>query len=939
MPTADISRSELKNRARAFSLRFAKVSSEQADRQTFWNDFFALFGIDRVQVAVFERLAQRSTTARHGWIDLLYPGQLAVEHKSKGEDLAKAMQQLYDYLPSLRKAEHPWLLVACDFQRFVWEDLRSGKRGEFALQDLADNLELFWWLAGHPDPNQHFASEEEANLVATEKLRILHVELKGNNFPEHALREWLTRILFCLFADDTGVWDNRGAFHTWVASMTREDGSDLGSQLAYLFQVLNTPTKDRPRKLDEQMAQFTYINGDLFAETLPVATCTAAARDALLEACKFNWTAISPAIFGSMFQNVMNATERRQLGAHYTTEANILKTIRPLFLDELTEALEKADSKPKLRALLDSLTRLTFLDPACGCGNFLVIAYREIRRLETEALRRLRAREKRSAQQVIDIAIECRVRVDQFYGIEIEEFPARIARTALYLMDHLCNREVSREFGQHYARFPIPASPHIVIGNALRVDWDQVLPASRASYVLGNPPFHGQSTRSPEQTEDLRRVWGEHYSRWHDYVSAWHRLAAAYMKKGRARCAFVSTNSITQGEQVARIWGPLLQEGVEIEFAHRTFKWTSEASGKAVVHCVIIGFCIAPSVRAKRLWEYEKLDGEPVERKVEMINPYLLPRSNILVKTLKEPLGRRMPRANYGNKPADGGFLVITPADVPSDDPIAMKYVREYIGTDEMVDGTKRYCLWITESDLPRASRSPFIQERVAGVRKFRAASSAADTRKYADRPYRFFRIPQPTTKYIGIPRHVTETRLWFTVDYLDSSVIASDSMFTAVDPDGLLFGVLSSRMFIVWLRNIGGAIRSDLRFSQLVYNSFPFPGGDEKKLTAIRTAGTGLLQARAAHPGASLSQLYNPDFMPHNILEAHAKLDRAVEAVFAPRRRLASDLERLEVLFDHYADRVRSAPADLFAEDEEELGASRSTSRARSSRRHPVSA
>ncbi|MDO9018053.1 MAG: class I SAM-dependent DNA methyltransferase [Deltaproteobacteria bacterium] len=905
MPTADLSRSELRNRARAFSLRFASASSEQGERQTFWNEFFAIFGLDRVQVAVFERLAQRTTTGRHGWMDLLYPGQMAVEHKSAGEDLGKAMKQLYDYLPNLRKAEHPWLLVTCDFKRFAWEDLRSRKKGQFALPDLADNLELFWWLAGHPDPNQKFDSEEDANLAATEKMRVLHVELRGNGFPEHALREWLTRILFCLFADDTGVWDNRGAFHTWVASMTREDGSDLGSQLAYLFQILNTPIADRPRKLDEQVAQFTYINGDLFFEALPVATCTAAARDALLEACRFNWTAISPAIFGSMFQNVMSATERRQLGAHYTTEGNILKTIGPLFLDDLKEALEKADSKPKLRAFLNGLTKLTFLDPACGCGNFLVIAYRELRGLETEALRRLRTREGKAAQQLIDITIECRVRVDQFYGIEIEEFPAKIARTALYLMDHLCNREVSREFGQHYARFPIPASPHIAVANALRTNWSELLPADKASYIFGNPPFLGQANRTPQQTEDLRFVWGEHYARWLDYVSGWHWKAAAYMKAGKnkPRSAFVSTNSITQGEQVARIWGPMLSMGVEIEAAHRTFKWRNEASGRAAVHVVIIVFSIGPSDRPKRLWEYEKADGDPVERRVAQINPYLLPRGNLLVRAWREPIGHHIPHVSYGNKPADGGFLVLTQKDLPNGDPIAMKYVREYIGTDELLDGKKRWCLWIEEGDLTEASRSSFIKTRVASVRKFRLASSAADTRKYADRPYRFFRVPQPTTKYLAVPSLVSENRLWFTVGHLEPSVIASNQLFTANDPDGILFGLLSSRMFIVWLRNIGGALESRLRFSQLVYTSFPFPKTETRKIEAIQKAGDGLLQARANHASTPLSVLYQPDFMPDDVSKAHKKLDVAVESAFAPRRRFTTDLERLETLFDLYAE------------------------------------
>lgn len=919
MPSAEITRTEIRDRARHFSARFASASSEVADRQTFWNEFFAIFSVDRVLVAVFERLAKRSTTANRGWIDLLYPGQLAVEHKSRGEDLRAAIRQLYDYLPSLSKSELPWLLIACDFQTFRWENLHSGSSGTFNLADLADNVELFWWLAGHPSPNQTDKSEQQVNFEATAKMLVLHDELRENGFGGHELREWLTRILFCLFADDTGVWDNRGAFHTWIASMTRVDGSDLGPQLAYLFQILNTPHANRPKRLDEQISQFTYINGDLFAETLPVASCTERARNALLDACTFDWSAISPAIFGSMFQNVMKPAERHQLGAHYTTEENILKVIRPLFLDDLAEELQRADSKPKLRAFLDKIAKLTFLDPACGCGNFLVIAYRELRALETAALRTLRAKEGRTKQQVIDIAIECRVRVDQFYGIEVEEFPAKIARTALYLMDHLCNRAVSKEFGQHFARFPIPATPHITIANALSLDWKTLLPDGSASYIFGNPPFLGQSSRSPQQTADLRSVWGHHFARWLDYVSAWFWLAANYMETGKTRCAFVSTNSVTQGEQVRRIWQPMLSKGIVIDFAHRTFKWTSEAVGKAAVHCVIIGFSRGGSNRPRRLWQYEAVDGPATELRVDQINPYLLPRPNVLVERLKTPIGEGVSGANYGCKPADGGHLVIkTEAELPHADTTAMKFIRRYVGTDELIHGKSRWCVWIEGSEVHEASLSPFMRARVAAVKRFRSSSTAPDTKKAAEFPFRFFRVPQPTTRYIGIPRHVSEVRPWFTVDYLEADIIASDSIYTAVDTDGLLFGLLSSRMYITWLRNIGGAIKSDLRFSQLVHNSFPFPGGSKAQLDTIRKAGTLIINARNAHRGKSLAQLYVPGFMSPELVSAHNALDRAVEAVFSPRRRFTSDLERLEALFDAYVSRLGMASVSE-AEDHED--------------------
>ena len=490
-----VSKGELRRRATSFAKRFADATSEKSESQTFWNEFFAVFGIERAQVAAFEQLAKRSSTGNHGWIDLLFPSQMGVEQKSRGEDLDAAMGQVLDYLPSLTPAEHPWLLVACDFERFRWRNLNDGTSGAFLLEELADNLDLFWWIARYPTPDQRFENVEDANLAASDLMATVHDRLADLGYGGHPLREWLTRLLFCMFADDTGVW-SPAALQAYVAAHTAPDGSDLGPRLAHLFQVLNTPHEKRSSALDEELDQFTYINGDLFEETLPIPACDAEVRDAILLACRFDWTAISPAVFGAMFQNVMEPPERRQLGAHYTTEENILRTIRPLFLDDLEAELGRARTKPALERFLAKLASLTFLDPACGCGNFLVVTYRELRRIETEALRLLAPKQGRAGQLTVDVTLQCKVRVDQFYGIEIEEFPAKIARTAMYLVDHLANREVSREFGEHYVRFPIPAAPNIVHANALRMDWADVLPAADADYVFGNPPFIGHALRA-----------------------------------------------------------------------------------------------------------------------------------------------------------------------------------------------------------------------------------------------------------------------------------------------------------------------------------------------------------------------------------------------------------------------------------------------------------
>jgi hypothetical protein len=776
------------------------------------------------------------------------------------------MDQLVDYIDSLQHAAQPRLLVACNFQEFYWQDTETHTEGRFALADLSKNVELFWWLAGH-GTHEVFEDEEEANLVATGYMATLHDAVLASGYNPHSLREWLTRILFCLFADDTEVWD-RNAFSNYLFLHTETDGSDLGPNLAYLFQILNTPGDERASTLDEDLAAFTYINGDLFETVLPIPSCDEATRDALLEACKFNWSAISPAIFGSMFQNVMTPAERRQLGAHYTTEENILKTIRPLFLDELEEELGKAKSKRALDALHLKMAGLRFLDPACGCGNFLVIAYRELRRLETELLRKQTIREGvDSHKQAIGLGLLCKITVGQFYGIELEEFPARIARTALYLMDHKANLEVSKEFGQYFARFPIPTSPHIVIRNALRMGWNEVLPRDQAHYVLGNPPFAGQKTRSGDQTDDMKLVWGADFARWLDYVTCWYRVAVDYMSGTNIRCAFVSTNSISQGEQVARMWGPLKEKGVVIDFAYRTFPWTSEAQGKAHVHVVIIGFSLNLGTRSPVLFDYQDATGKTVAGVVSHINAYLTNGPDVLVSSRRTPVSPVLPEVNYGNKPSDGGFLVVDPEDLPGHSDAAAPYVRPYLGSQELLHGEKRYCIWMDKPDASAVKASTFLRHRLNAVKEFRESSSAADTRKMASQPWRFFRIPQPASPYIAIPRHVSETRQWFTVSFVPPEVIASDALFTAVDPDGFVFGVLSSAMFIAWLRTVGGTLESRLRFSgPMVFNTFPLPAPTDRQRSQIITAGKEVLDIRSRYPGSSLADLYDPLAMPDDL-------------------------------------------------------------------------
>lgn len=895
-------RASLQGGARQFEKKYALATSEQAERQTFWNDFFSVFGIDRRQVAVFERLAARSSTGGTGWIDLLFPGQMAVEHKSAGADLDSAMTQLTDYLPSLTTAEHPWLLVVCDFKRFRWQNLLDDTSGEFALSELAENLHLFWWLAGLPRPDHNFENEREANLAATRLLAELYDRLETSGYDLHHLRLWITRILFCLFADDAGVWE-RAAFHAWITEQTRQDGADLGPQIAYLFQLLDTPESRRPRNLDAQLQQFVYINGDLFTEVLSIPTCDNKVREALLEACTFDWSVISPAIFGSMFQNVMLPEERRQLGAHYTTESNILRTIRPLFLDELASELQAARTKPALRNFLAKLRSLTFFDPACGCGNFLVVSYRELRRLETTAIRELLARERRENQLAIDVSLQFKLSVDQFCGIELEEFPAMIARTAMYLADHLANREASREFGVHYARIPIPVSPHIKHADALSIDWAAVIDPADCHYVFGNPPFAGHVTRSKAQSVQMRTIWGKKYAKWLDYVTCWYQKSIGYAARNpEIRFGFVSTNSIAQGEQVARLWDPLFEAGFKIDFAHQTFAWTSEARGTAQVHVVIVGFSRGPHSSRRPVFSYETPLAEPQVVQVPNISPYLVGGDDLAVRSRSVPLSLEVSDTRYGSLPADGGGLIVKPADRASVDPVAEKYLRRFIGSRELLNSAERWCLWMPNGPAPGdVAKSEFLRRRLEDVRRNRLGSTNPDTIELAEQPYRFFHVAQPSVSYVAIPAQVSNTRLWYTVSRESSDVVASNTIYTLIDPDGFATGILCSRMFMIWLKGVGGRLKSDPRFAgDLVWNTFPLPSEvPPAERSAVAKAADQVIRARDT--SESLANLYDRSAMPATLLKAHRSLDRIVDRILGVPA-LRTDNARLEFLLARYS-------------------------------------
>lgn len=902
-------RADIAARANEFVSVWAGERRERAEKDSFWNDFFGIFGISRRRVGgVFEYVAQRHSTGRHGFMDLFWPGKIAVEHKSKGANLEAAMDQLVDYLITIDPIDIPALAVVCDFDRFLVRDLEAASTVEFNLEQLPAHIDVFTYLAGYRR-GEILRDEEQANIAATRLLANLHDRLKDYGYPVHDLRVLMVRLLYILFADDTQVWQ-KNLFEDYIRVHTADDGSDLGSKLRDLFEVLNQ--ESRMANLPPALDAFDYVNGGLFEEPISTPVSDLEIRRDLLKACQFDWSEISPVIFGSLFQNVMTDKERRVIGAHFTTERDILRTLGPLFLDQLEQELAEAQGATtgrlnRLREFRAKLPTLTFLDPACGCGNFLMVAFRHLRRLELEAQLAIRHAEGAGATEVFDIELLRQVTLDQFHGIELEEFPARIAQTAMHLTDHQANMQMAAAFGQYVPSLPLSRSANIRTANALRIDWNDVVPAQECTYVVGNPPFIGISLRSAEQTEDMQLIWGDDYHGTLDYVTSWYRKAISYMDNHTVRGAFVSTSSISQGEQVEPMWKPLLAAGFNIDFAHRTFAWVSEARGAANVHVVIIGFSKnRPLARGQRLrlFDYPNVKGDPVESAVTRINPYLVEGPDILVKSSSKPISPDLPEVRYGNKPTDGGHFVITAEELPEfmADPVAQQYVHPYVGAKELVNDTERWCLWLADAPASDIRNSPLLSDRVAGVKRFREDSKAASTRNAARTAHLFRQITQPAGDYICIPIHVSGARGYFPVKTLPKDTVASNANFIADDPDGLLFAVISSSWFIAWQNTVGGRIKSDLRFNKLLaWNTFPMPKLTAQNSSRVIAAGQGVLQARENLEGQSLADMYASGMMNPGLLSAHDSLDRALDKILAPRRKITTEVDRLAVLFELY--------------------------------------
>jgi type I restriction-modification system DNA methylase subunit len=958
-----LSWNEIKARALKFSKEWADTSKEEADAKPFLDAFFDVFGISRKKIGTFEHRVKKLSET-DGYIDLLWKGTILVEMKSRGKNLDKAFEQAKEYTYGLQQHELPKYILVSDFEVFRLTDIEEEKAQEFKLSELVNNVQHFGYLLGYQ--KKEYKEQNPANIKAAELMGKLHDRLKNIGYSGHPLEVYLVRILFLLFAEDTTIFEKQ-LFQDFIERRTNEDGSDLASKLQELFQVLNTPVENRFKNLDEDLNAFPYVNGKLFEEILPTASFDSKMRQALLNCTYLDWSEISPAIFGSMFQSVMNPIERRNLGAHYTSETNILKLIKPLFLDELWKEFVASASlsnhTARTKKLIDfhkKLKNLKFLDPACGCGNFLVISYRELRLLELEILRALY---KMSGLQVIDVSSIIWLNVDQFYGIEYEEFPARIAEVAMWLIDHQMNMKVSAEFGQYFVRIPLEKSATILHADALEANWQSLLnpvnvryiqaehtdifvvgekeiPYGKVNvetksysihsglpeilnenifdYIIGNPPFSGSRIMSKEQKEGLAKVFGYAKNTGElDYVTGWYIKAAKYIMGTKTKVAFVSTNSIVQGEQVGVLWGHLLNRyHVKIHFAHRTFKWSNEAKGNAAVYCVIIGFANYDSSN-KTIFEYENIKGEAREIKANNINPYLVDAKDILIEKRRKPICE-VPNISFGNMPNDGGNLLFTDEEKSKftiQDPKTEKFFRPLISAYEFLNGKKRWCIWLKNENPHEFLASKLITERIKKVKELRSKSVRGATRILANYPSLFGYISQPESDYILIPRVSSETRKYIPMGFFTKNDIVSDTCLAVPNATLYHFGVLQSTMHMEWVRSVCGRLKSDYRYSnEIVYNNFPWAENPtEKQIKAIKKAAEKILDIRTRFCENSLAFLYNPLGMPPELVQAHNELDKAVDLAYRPQP-FTSEANRMEFLFGLY----EKYTADLFTKVKE---------------------
>lgn len=894
---------EIESRAVRFQKQWKdNPGGERQDAQTFEKDLMNVFGID-----FREGLHEHQITLKDGsirYIDYLLPGKILIEMKSKDKSLMVAYSQAMRYVQSLKPEEVPQLVMVSDFNKIEVHNLEKGhKYKPFKVTQLKSKVRIFGVVAGYGSSDE-VKTEIELNTDASYKMAELHDSLKENGYTGHNLEVYLVRLLFCMFADDTGIFE-KGDFEKYISNSSK-DGTDLSMKLMTLFSILNNPPENRMTNLPTDLKKFRYVNGSLFKESLPPAFFDHKMREVLLECCQFDWSQISPTIFGAMFQGVMDQDERRTLGAHYTSEENILKVLRPLFLDELYNEFERSkNTTAELNEFHDKIASLKFLDPACGSGNFLILSYQKLREIEFEILKYLY--DGGSIQQLGMIDIYSKVSVDQFYGIEIDEFACEVAKLSMLLIKHLMDQEVSNHFGMNIIDFPIKENANIIHGNALELDWKDIASPVDLNYILGNPPFIGARLMNKDQTGDFKRVFGKLKGIGNlDYVSGWYYKAAEYIMATGIRTAFVSTNSITQGEQVAILWKLIIEDmKMEMDFGYETFKWSNEARGKAAVHCVIIGYSdmIFGYKGEKNIY---KTDG--TKTVARNINGYLKDAPNVYIESRRKPICNTSDM-KFGSMPNDGGFLILSTEEreqMIKEYPNADKFIKPFVGAREFINNIERWCLWITVNDLKDVSKIKLIMNRIQEVQNIRIQSNRKSTRDLAEIPYSFGEIRQPDTRYLLVPRVSSENRRYIPIGYMDRNTIASDAVLIVPEATLYQFSILSSNVHMAWTRTVGGRLKSDYRYSaSIVYNNFPWPNlGDEEKEKLSET-GQMILDVRAKYPDWTYADLYNTLIMPPDLRKAHIENDRTVWEIYGRPWDIKSEEKCIEHLMNMYAELI----------------------------------
>ncbi len=882
--------------AKRFAADWAGKGYEKGHSQTFWLSLLQkVYGV--AEPDKFISFEDQILLDHTSFIDGFIPStHVLIEQKGLGKDLNKPIrqsdgslltpfQQAKRYAAELPYSQRPRWIVTCNFAEFYIYDMErpTGEAEVIRLADLEKEYYRLQFLVDTGD--SHIQKEMEVSLKAGELVGVLYDALrkqyKDPDAPEtlRSLNALCVRLVFCLYAEDAGIFGRREMFHDYLRDIP---AAGLRRALVELFHILDTKPEERDKYLADDnptLAAFPYVNGGLFAdETIEIPPFTEELKALLMHKASenFDWSAISPTIFGAVFESTLNPETRRSGGMHYTSIENIHKVIDPLFLDDLKAELEEIKSiasygtkRRRLLVLKGTLQSLVFLDPACGSGNFLTETYISLRRLENEVLSLLN-----DGQMVMDITNPISVSIGQFYGIEINDFAVTVAKTALWIAESQMMKETEAIVHMPLDFLPLKSYPNIIEGNALRLDWETVVPKDKLRYIMGNPPFVGYTYQTAEQKADLQGIM-DGIGKNIDYVSGWYFKAAQLMQNTAIRTAFVSTNSITQGEQVAAVWKPLYDRfGIHIDFAHRTFRWDSEASEKAHVHCVIVGFSEASNPKPRFLYTSDRPEI------VDNISAYLLSAPTVFIEKRSKPLCS-VPEIRKGSQPTDGGNLTLSPdekRELLRVAPEAAPYIKKFLGAEEFINGKERYCLWLTKASPAIISQCSPIRERVSRVREMRLASTKAATRQWADKPTLFTENRQPETDYIIIPSVSSERRKYVPIGFLSPDTISSNLVLIIPQTTLYHFGILTSNVHMAWMRAVCGRLEMRYRYSNtIVYNNFPWPTPTDEQKTAIEQTAQDILDARALYPDCSLADLYDELAMPPQLRRAHQQNDRAV--------------------------------------------------------------